>query len=229
MCDCCCLQSLGPASCTEFVELFPIRTCCLLIMADLPNRGISGAVDTLTEMKTYNLDSYPVLWDRRHSMWRLWWYDAIFYGIMASCKGKDVPVLSFNWTPYNEGVLGDWRYNSTHYWPRHLMKVSSQLHAPAPFHQEKSRPWYPLDRKLGGPQSRSGRGGDEKNSQRLPWLEHPTIQPIAQRYTTEISRLLSWHQCLYYWGSTGLTLESSLIFKLIHRLRLCVCFFAFFV
>jgi hypothetical protein len=24
--------------------------------------------------------------------------------------------------------------------------------------------WYPLDRRLGGPQSRSGRGGDEKNS-----------------------------------------------------------------
>jgi hypothetical protein len=28
-------------------------------------------------------------------------------------------------------------------------------------------PWYPLDRRLGGPQSRSGRGGEEKNSQRL--------------------------------------------------------------
>jgi hypothetical protein len=25
--------------------------------------------------------------------------------------------------------------------------------------------WYPLDRRLGGPQSRSGRGGEEKNSQ----------------------------------------------------------------
>jgi hypothetical protein len=30
---------------------------------------------------------------------------------------------------------------------------------------------YPLDRRLGGPQSRSGRGGEEKNSQPPPGLE----------------------------------------------------------
>jgi hypothetical protein len=40
------------------------------------------------------------------------------------------------------------------------MEVSSQLHAPAALLQRKSR-WYPLDRRLGGPQSRSGRGGEE--------------------------------------------------------------------
>jgi hypothetical protein len=50
-------------------------------------------------------------------------------------------------------------------------------------------PWYPLDRRLGRPQSRSGRG-EEKNSQPLPRLEPPIIQPVAQRYTTETSRLL---------------------------------------
>jgi hypothetical protein len=32
-------------------------------------------------------------------------------------------------------------------------------------------PWYPLDRKLGGPQSRSGRGGEEKYSQPPPGIE----------------------------------------------------------
>jgi len=41
-------------------------------------------------------------------------------------------------------------------------------------------PWYPLYRRLGGPQSRSGRGGEEKNSQLLPGLEPPIIQPVAQ-------------------------------------------------
>jgi hypothetical protein len=51
-------------------------------------------------------------------------------------------------------------------------------------------PWYPLDRRLGGPQSRSGRGGEEKNYQVLPGLEPPIIQPVDQRYTTELSRLL---------------------------------------
>jgi hypothetical protein len=40
-----------------------------------------------------------------------------------------------------------------------------------------------LDRRLGG------RGGEEKNSQSLPGLEPPIIQPVAQRYTTEISWL----------------------------------------
>jgi hypothetical protein len=37
------------------------------------------------------------------------------------------------------------------------MEVSGQLHAPAALPPGKS-PWYPLDRRLGGPQSRSGRG-----------------------------------------------------------------------
>jgi hypothetical protein len=47
--------------------------------------------------------------------------------------------------------------------------------------------WYPMDRRLGGPQSRSGGGGEEKNSQLLPGLELPIIHPVAQCYTTELS------------------------------------------
>jgi hypothetical protein len=51
-------------------------------------------------------------------------------------------------------------------------------------------PWllYPPG-SLGGPQSRSGRSGEEKNSQPLPGLEPLIIQPIAQRYSIEPSRL----------------------------------------
>jgi hypothetical protein len=45
---------------------------------------------------------------------------------------------------------------------------------------------YPLDRRLDGPQSRSGCGGEEKNSQPLPGLEPQIIQPVDQHYTTEI-------------------------------------------
>jgi hypothetical protein len=30
------------------------------------------------------------------------------------CKGKIVPVLFFYWSPRYEGVLGEWKYNSTH-------------------------------------------------------------------------------------------------------------------
>jgi hypothetical protein len=36
---------------------------------------------------------------------------------------------------------------------------------PRPLYPEGKSPWYPFDRKLGGPQSRSRRGGEEKNSQ----------------------------------------------------------------
>jgi hypothetical protein len=37
-----------------------------------------------------------------------------------------------------------------------------------------------LDRRLGGLQRRSGRGGEEKNSQPLPGLEPPILQLVAQ-------------------------------------------------
>jgi hypothetical protein len=64
------------------------------------------------------------------------------------------------------------------------MEVSGQLHA-----QGKS-PCYPLDRMFGRPQSRSGRGGVEKNFQPLSGQEPPMTQLVAQRYTTELSQLL---------------------------------------
>jgi hypothetical protein len=49
-----------------------------------------------------------------------------------------------------------------------------------PLYPQGKSPWYPLDRRLGGPDSRSGRGDEAKNSQPLPGLEPPIIQPVAQ-------------------------------------------------
>jgi hypothetical protein len=40
-----------------------------------------------------------------------------------------------------------------------------------PLHSQGNSPWYPLDRRLGGPQSRSGRGGEEKDSQPPPGIK----------------------------------------------------------
>jgi hypothetical protein len=51
------------------------------------------------------------------------------------------------------------------------MEVCGQLHAPAAFTPQGKSPLSSLDRKLGGPQSRSGRGGEEKNSQPPPGIE----------------------------------------------------------
>jgi hypothetical protein len=50
------------------------------------------------------------------------------------------------------------------------MEVSGQLHAPVALPPRKST-LYPLNRRLGWPQSRSGRRGEEKSSQPLPGLE----------------------------------------------------------
>jgi hypothetical protein len=64
------------------------------------------------------------------------------------------------------------------------MEVSGQLRAldALPPGEE---PWYPLDRRMGGPQSWSGRGVEEKNSQLLSGIEsnHLIVQPVASSYT----------------------------------------------
>jgi hypothetical protein len=57
------------------------------------------------------------------------------------------------------------------------------------FYLQRKSPSNSLDRRLGGPQSWSGCGGEEKNSQLPPELEPPIIQAVAQRCATE---LLSW-------------------------------------
>jgi hypothetical protein len=60
------------------------------------------------------------------------------------------------------------------------------------FYPQGKIPYYPLDRRLGWTESRSGRSSEEKISQSLPWFELPIIQPLVQRYTTEVSRLNSF-------------------------------------
>jgi hypothetical protein len=57
---------------------------------------------------------------------------------------------------------------------------------PRPLYPQGKSPWYPLYKRLVGPQSRSGRRGGDKNSQALPRLKPPIIHPV------ELSRL---HLC----------------------------------
>jgi hypothetical protein len=75
------------------------------------------------------------------------------------------------------------------------MEVSDQLNAPPLYPQGKS-PWYPLDRRLGGPQSRSGHGGEEENSQPPPGIE--------------ILEILTTHICLVSRSENKWSLPSSL-------------------
>jgi hypothetical protein len=75
------------------------------------------------------------------------------------------------------------------------MEVSGQLHASAvlPPPPQGKKPWYPLDRRLGGPQGRSERG-KEKNSQSLLGLEPPIIEAVAQRYTDWAIPARTWQE-----------------------------------
>jgi len=53
---------------------------------------------------------------------------------------------------------------------------------PRPLFPQGKRPWYPLYRRLDGPQSRSGRGGEEKNSKPTTGIEryNPGLRKIFQ-------------------------------------------------
>jgi hypothetical protein len=64
------------------------------------------------------------------------------------------------------------------------MEVNDQVHAPPTLPPGKE-PLVPIGEEAGWAQSRSGRG-DKKNSQPLPGLDPPIIQPVAQRYTVEL-------------------------------------------
>jgi hypothetical protein len=50
------------------------------------------------------------------------------------------------------------------------MEVSN-LFTLRPLYPQGKSPRYPLDNRLGGPQSRSGRGGEEKNFNPPPGIE----------------------------------------------------------
>jgi hypothetical protein len=87
------------------------------------------------------------------------------------------------------------------------MEVSGQFTTRPPYPQGKS-PWYPLGRRLGGPQSRYGRGGPTgtrtpDHPARNPALYHWAIpDPRWNQFTPFVSislkpnQTFSFHQCL---------------------------------
>jgi hypothetical protein len=52
---------------------------------------------------------------------------------------------------------------------------------PLPLYPQGKNPWYPSDWRMGGPQSRFGRGGEEKNSQPPPGIEPYNLDRPARR------------------------------------------------
>jgi hypothetical protein len=78
-------------------------------------------------------------------------------------------AVSINWTVRVKLSLCLTKHHAMKaYWG---VEVSGQLHDPAALPPGED-PLVHLDRRLGGPQSSSGRGGEEKNSQPPPGIEH---------------------------------------------------------
>jgi hypothetical protein len=50
---------------------------------------------------------------------------------------------------------------------------------PRPFYPRGKSPRYPLDRRLGGPQNRSGRGGEKKKIPATAGIRTAVVQPVA--------------------------------------------------
>jgi hypothetical protein len=78
--------------------------------------------------------------------------------------------------------------------------MSGQLHAPAALLRGKN-PRYPLGRRLGGPQNRSGRRGEEKNLALTGTrnFDPSAVQPLASRYTDCV--IPANYYYFYYWGT----------------------------
>jgi hypothetical protein len=99
--------------------------------------------------------------------------------LQADAMIKVKVSLCFNRALRHEDVLREWRYSSTHSLTSVLDGGEWSASRPGPLYPQGKSPWYPLDRRLGGIQNRSGHGGEEKNSQPPPGIEPPIIQPVA--------------------------------------------------
>jgi hypothetical protein len=81
-------------------------------------------------------------------------------------------VLLLNWAPRHEGVLGSGGMAPCILWPSPALDGGEwSASRPRPLYPQGKSVLYPLDRRLGGPQSRCGCGGEEKNSQSPPGIE----------------------------------------------------------
>ena len=86
-------------------------------------------------------------------------------------RGKGHPITG------HEGPEGEYRYSSTLSLTSALNGVGGQRHAPAALSPGKTR--YPLYRRLGGPQ---GRSGQVRKISPPPEFDPRTFQPVASRY-----------------------------------------------
>jgi hypothetical protein len=79
----------------------------------------------------------------------VWWFDITSTNILSVC------VESQCWR-----CIGKWMYSSKFSWPQEYLEMIT--YTPRSLHPLRKGPSYPLDRRLSGPQKRSGLHGKEK-------------------------------------------------------------------
>jgi hypothetical protein len=82
-----------------------------------------------------------------------------------------------------EGVRRKGCIAPTNLQPRNFIGVSDQRHVPFVIYPREKNYRYPLYRRLGGPQSRSGHRGQRKNPLTSAWNRTPVVQSVARQYT----------------------------------------------
>jgi hypothetical protein len=97
-------------------------------------------------------------------------------------EGKVVPVLFFNRSPRHEGVLGEWRYNSTQSLTLALDGSELSASRPGRFTPREGAPGTHSVGGWVGPRD----GLDMVSKRKIPspaGNRTPIIQPVASRYT----------------------------------------------
>jgi hypothetical protein len=110
-------------------------------------------------------------------------FDTCWISVTFQLKVKVKLSLCFNWASHPEGVLAEWRCNSTRSLTSALDGGECSASWPCRF-TPRARARYSLHRRLGGPQSQSGHGGKSKVVPVLFLTEHRAMKA--------------------YWGSGGI-------------------------
>ena len=136
-------------------------------------------------------------------------YILLYNKSLIKVKGKIHPRTG------HEGPEGDLRYSSTLSLTLALYGVGWSTPRPGRFTPGKTR--YPLYRRLGGPEVRSGR---VRKILPLPCIEPPTLQLVASRYNKMLIQVLSvLPLCRKVWcvqfGS----------YEYVHKIRPLYCWF----
>jgi hypothetical protein len=103
------------------------------------------------------------------------WFELVATDLKSTLSSFDIKVkvkLSLCLTKYHSMKIywrnGDIPPRNLHLGTRWMRVFSFTLR---PLYPQGESPYYPLGRRLGGPQSRFGHGGEEKNSQPPPGIE----------------------------------------------------------